>query len=276
MGETRVITKRDAPAVRRLLELRPIDNISISSRVYKLGVEKAGLGNDLIGYWENGQMISFLSDGYSLHPINATEAALDAFSRCLEYRRCGSIVGVRDEAMGLWGRMCEHSFTQWASPREVRDHQKVMAISKDPVVVADMSVDTVPTRYLDSYHAAAVAMYTEEVGVAPLDAHGAYRDHVTNLMMRGLAFGVLQSGRIIFKADIVADVAGICQVGGVWLAPHLRGKGLSESLVAAVVARCRERYSTVSLYVNSYNHPAVRCYEAVGFTQVGECATIHY
>ena len=276
MGDIRVITKRDAPAVRRLLALRPIDNVFIASKVCKLGVEKAGLGNDLVGYWEGGVLVSFLSDGYSLHPINATEAALDAFSQRLDHRRCGSIVGVRDEAIGLWQRLCERSFAQWASPREVRDHQKVMAISGDPLVAPDMTVQTVPTRYLDSYLAASVAMYTEEVGVTPIDTQGSYRDHVASLMMGGFSLGVLQAGRVVFKADVVADADGVCQVGGVWLAPQFRGRGLSESLMAGVVARCRERFPTVSLYVNSYNHPAVRCYEAVGFSQVGECATIHY
>jgi len=276
MGDIRVITRRDMPEVLRLLDLRPIDNIVVSSRVHKLGVERTSLGNDLIGYWENGTLISFISNGYSLHPVNATDAALDAFCECLDYRRCGSILGVRDETMGLWKRLCDRSFTQWASPREVRDHQKVLAVSSDPVVVPDKNVQIVPTRYLDSYLDAATAMYTEEVGVAPLDIQGSYRDHVTSMMMRGCTMGVVQSGRVVFKADIVADAAQICQIGGVWLDPQFRGKGFSETLMAGVVALCRERFSTVTLYVNSYNHPAVRCYTAIGFVQVGECATIYY
>jgi len=276
MGNIRVITRRDMPEVLRLLGLRPIDNIVVSSRVRKLGVERAGLGNDLVGYWESGTLISFLSNGYSLHPVNATEAALDAFCEQLDHRRCGSIVGVRDEAMGLWRRLCDRSFTQWASPREVRDHQKVLAISSDPLVTPDANVQIVSTRHLDSYLDAATAMYTEEVGVAPLDIQGSYRDHVASMMMKGCTMGVIQSGRVVFKADIVADTDQICQIGGVWLDPRLRGRGSSETLMAGVVALCRERFSTITLYVNFYNHPAVCCYTAIGFAQVGECATIYY
>jgi len=276
MGDIRVITRRDVPEVLRLLDLRPIDNIVVSSRVRQLGVERASLGNDLVGYWENGTLVSFLSNGYSLHPVNATDAALDAFCEQLDHRRCGSIVGMRDETIGLWKRLCDRSFTQWASPREVRDHQKVLAIASDPLIAPNTSVQFVPTRYLDSYLHAAIAMYTEEVGVAPLDAHGSYRDHVASLMMKGSTMGVVQYGRVVFKADIVAAVDQICQVGGVWLDPEFRGRGFSESLMAAVVALCHERFHTVSLYVNPYNHPAVRSYEAIGFHQVSECATILY
>ena len=276
MGEIRVITRRDEPDVLRLLNLRPIDNVVVASRVRQLGVERTWLGNDLIGYWENGTLVSFLSNGYSLHPINATDAALDGFCDELDHRRAGSIVGVRAEAMGLWQRLCERSYAQWASPREVRDHQKVMAITSAPRVAPNTSVQLIPTRHIDSYLKAAIAMYTEEVGVAPLDAQGSYRDHVASMMMKGSTLGVIQSGRVVFKADIVADVDQVCQIGGLWLDPEFRGRGFSESLVAAVVALCQERFSTVSLYVNPYNHPAIRAYEAVGFTQVSECATILY
>ncbi|MCL2737123.1 MAG: GNAT family N-acetyltransferase [Propionibacteriaceae bacterium] len=276
MGDVRVLSRADQPDVLRLLQLRPVDNIIISSKVRQCGVERAWLGNDLVGYWEDGQLVSFLSDGFSLHPINATPAALDAFSLRLEHRRCGSILGVRDEAMGLWQRLCDLSFTQWASPREVRDHQHVMAISGPPKVEPDQHVTWVTTRHLDSYHDASVAMYTEEVGVTPMDAQGSYRDHVASLMMKGLAMGVLRAGKVVFKADIVASAGSVCQIGGVWLDPRMRGRGLSASMMAAVVAKCRERFATVSLYVNSYNLPAVHCYRRVGFSEVSQCATILY
>jgi len=230
----------------------------------------------LIGYWENNHLASVLATGSSLHPVNARPEALDAFSQCIESRRCASIVGVRDEAIGLWERLCVQNSTQWASPREVRDRQKVMAVFGQPLIAPDPRVQVMSTSYLGEYHAASVAMYTEEVGVAPLYPQGSYRDHVASLMMKGHAFGVVAGGRVVFKADIVAADGEFCQVGGVWLAPDLRTKGLSESLMAGVVAHCRQRGLTPSLYVNPFNSAALRCYEAVGFTQVGECATVMY
>ncbi|MCL2784081.1 MAG: GNAT family N-acetyltransferase [Propionibacteriaceae bacterium] len=276
MGEVRMLTRRDTPEVFRILDRRPIDNIVASSKVSRQRLEPAWTGSELIGYFEGPHLVSALVDGFSLHPINATDEALDAFSSCLEHRRCSSILGVRDEAMGLWERLCTRSFPQWASPREVRDHQKVMAISQDPAVVPSQSVEVITTRHLDRYLEASIAMYTEEVGVAPISPQGSYRDHVTQMMMKGHSYGVLGADSVLFKADVVATSGMICQIGGVWLAPQLRGQGLSKTFMAGVVAQCRQRFSTVSLYVNHYNLPAVRCYESVGFTQVGECATIMY
>jgi len=276
MGEVRVLGNQDVPAVRRLLDLRPVDNVLIASRVQAHGVERSHLGNDLLGYWEDGELTSFLSDGYNLHPINAGPAALAAFARRLEHRRCASIVGVRDEAMGLYEALAATNYTQWGAPREIRDHQRVMVIDGPPLVQPDPAVQVATTRLLDSYHAASVAMYTEEVGVAPLDSRGAYRTHVASLLMKGHAFCVQRAGQVVFKADIVATAGTLCQVGGVWLAPALRGHGWSKPLMAAVVARCQERYPVVTLYVNRHNIPAVKCYLVVGFRQVSECATILY
>ena len=276
MGEVRVITPGHASEVWHLVTSRPIDNIVVASKMEEFGVNRARSGIDLVGYWENNHLISVLCDGPNLQPMNATEEALDAFSNYVEYRRCISILGVREESLGLWDRLCQRSFTQWASPREVRDHQKVMTLSSPPSIAPNLSVRPLQTRHLDSYLQAAISMYTEEVGVAPQNPMGTYRDHVGTLMMKGRTFGVLEGTRVVFKADIVATVSGICQIGGVWLAEEYRGKGLSAGLVSGVINLCQERFSTVSLYVNPYNHPAVRCYESLGFTQVSECATIMY
>ena len=277
MGVTRILAERDAMDVQRLLEMRPIDNISIASRIRSAGLGRTQLGNDLIGYWDDwGRLTSFVSDGYSLHPVNATPEALDAFTTYLEHRHCGSIVGVRDEVIGLWQRLCRTNFTQWAAPREVRDHQLVMAIGRDPQWWHGPGVEQATTRHLDSYLEASVAMYTEEIGVAPMSPQGSYRNHVASLIMRGQSWCWIKGGRVVFKADVVATSGPVCQVGGVWLAPELRGRGLSRPLMAAVVRECRLKYPTVTLYVNSYNTAAVRCYLAVGFTQVSECATVLY
>jgi predicted GNAT family acetyltransferase len=151
-----------------------------------------------------------------------------------------------------------------------------MAISGEPLVAADPRLGLATSRHLDPYHAASLAMYTEEVGVAPMSPYDGYRSHVASLIKQGMAYCVLQKGQVVFKADVVASAGPICQIGGVWLAPAWRGLGYSEALMSAVVMACRNHHSTVSLYVNSYNRPAINCYRAVGFEQVSECATVLY
>jgi predicted GNAT family acetyltransferase len=271
-----VLTPADEPQLRRLLQLRPIENIVVSARLDSHGMDQKTSGAELVGYFESGHLVSALSKGSTLQPIGATIDALDFFAHHLEVRTCQTILGVRNEAMGLWRRLSELSFTQWASPREVRHQQRVMAMTGHPLIHPYLGVEPLATRYIDPYHEASLAMYTEEIGVAPTDPQGSYRDHVTRLMMNQRAFGVIDNNQVIFKADVVAISGSVCQLGGVWITPHLRGQGLAKPFIASVVAQCLERVSTVSLYVNAHNIAAVESYLGVGFVQVGEYATIMY
>lgn len=57
--------------------------------------------------------------------------------------------------------------------------------------------------------------------------------------------------------------------------PDRRGHGLGTTGTAAVVTRLvRGMGRTASLYVNSFNSPALASYRKIGFEQVGQYATV--
>jgi GNAT superfamily N-acetyltransferase len=76
----------------------------------------------------------------------------------------------------------------------------------------------------------------------------------------GLAFGILEAER--------ADAA---HVGGMWVDPAWRRRGVGAALVAAVIewARARGR-PRVCLWVTEQNRPAVSLYARLGFRPTGE------
>lgn len=130
----------------------------------------------------------------------------------------------------------------------------------------------------DSYFAAAVAMYTEEVGVDPLQGGGraGYRTHCQTTVQANRAYGIVTEGQVVFKADVGISCDGIAQVQGVWLAPHLRGQGLAAPAMAEATRQILATHEVVSLYVNDFNTRAVRTYLRCGFTVAGEFATVLY
>ena len=81
-------------------------------------------------------------------------------------------------------------------------------------------------------------------------------------------------GKVIFKADIGAMSGQVCQIQGVWVHPAYRGRGLAAPCMAAVVSLARTYVPVVSLYVNSYNRPALATYRKVGFERSGTFATV--
>ena len=181
---------------------------------------------------------------------------------------CGA--GAVEPAVRALGLKLERRSRCAAAPARARD-QFAAAI---PI---DRRVRRVTLDQWDAYTEAAVKMYTEEIGVSPVQGNPAgYRFYVRQLIASGRAFGIFEGDRVLFKADLGSVSGSVCQVQGVWLEPELRGRGLAAPAMAAVVQLARTVVPTVSLYVNDYNLPARATYAKVGFTQVGEFATVHF
>jgi uncharacterized protein len=277
-GTVRVLTREDLPSAIRVLSTNPVENVFVASRVRAAGLEQASLGCPVWGWERDGLLRSICHAGSNLVPVNAEPAALAAWTEFAGGQRmCASIIGPSAVAMELWHRLGERWGPAWSEARDVRPHQPVLSIDTEPVVAPDPRVRRVTLDQWDAYTDAAVKMYTEEIGVSPIQGNPAgYRFYVRQLISSGRAFGIFDGDRVIFKADLGSVSGTVSQVQGVWLEPELRGHGLAAPAMAAVVKLARLAVPTVSLYVNDYNRPARATYARVGFRQVGEFATIHY
>ena len=94
---------------------------------------------------------------------------------------------------------------------------------------------------LDTLLPAAIAMFTEEVGVSPtrVDGGAAYRARVADLVRAGQSLAWIEDGAVLFKADVGAVSRAACQLQGVWVAPQFRGQGIGQRGTAAVVEYAR-------------------------------------
>lgn len=273
----RILTPADAPVVRELVDADPVGNVFVGSRV-DAGVLSPTTAGLLWG-WPAERPRALLHVGANLVPVADSLDAIPAFVEAAGRRRtCQSIVGPGWLAWPLWQALCERWGQPYQTVREVRRHQPVMSISTSPVGPSDPRVRPVTATDFESYLAASVAMYTEEVGSDPMSrgAGSSYRSYCRWLVDSGRAFGIVENGRVIFKSDIGAASGRVAQIQGVWLAADLRGKGLSAPMIAAVTEYVLAEYGIASLYVNDFNRRAIRAYERVGFATVGEFATILY
>jgi predicted GNAT family acetyltransferase len=159
----------------------------------------------------------------------------------------------------------------------VRARQPLLAIDGPPAVPAEPRVRPVRPSELGAVLPAAVAMFTEEVGVSPLrvDGGASYRARLAELIDAGRALAWIERGEVLFKAEIGAVSRAACQVQGVWVAPEHRGRGIGAAGTAAVVEYARTCIApVVSLYVNDFNTSARAAYRRVGFAEVGRYASI--
>lgn len=268
---TRVLEPSDLGAALAILESEPVANAFVTSRVQIAGLDPWRLGGEMWGWYADGRLRSLCYSGANLVPICATPEAVRAFADRARRagRRCSSIVGPAEATAQLWGLL----EPGWGPAREVRANQPLM-VTESPAadVTPDPLVRRVRKDEIDVLMPACVAMFTEEVGISPLAGDGGllYQARVAELIGAGRSFARIEDGKVVFKAEIGAATPQACQIQGVWVAPEHRGRGLSETGMAAVLRYALADVApVVSLYVNDYNTAARKAYTRVGFREVG-------
>lgn len=275
VGYVRQLTSADLGPLESLLRADPVSNCFLDARVRGAGLDPWRLGGDIWGYLDDDALHSVVYVGANLVPVGTTPASRAGLADRLRMspRRCSSFVGDREEVLDLW-RLLEPA---WGPAREVRDDQRLLVMDTDANIPHDPHVRMATLADLDVLLPACVDMFTEEVGISPVrgGAGSAYRERVAEIVRAGRSFVRIVDGRIEFKAEIGAATPDACQVQGVWVAPELRGRGMSVPAMASVIHLARSAISpTVSLYVNAFNTPAMRSYASVGFRPYGHFATV--
>nr|WP_221204069.1 DUF4081 domain-containing GNAT family N-acetyltransferase [Modestobacter versicolor] len=274
----RVLDADDEAAVRDLLATDPVGTCMLAGRVETHGTATASLGAPLWGLHSGRRLDAVCLAGANLIPFARPGAEREAATAFAERarragRRCSTIVGPAGSVLPLWELLAP----AWGPAREVRARQPLLAIEGPPAVPAEPRVRPVQVAELETLLPAAVAMFTEEVGVSPMRVDGgqAYRARVAELVRAGQSLAWIEDGQVLFKADVGAVSRAACQVQGVWVAPQFRGQGIGQRGTAAVVEYARTAIApVVSLYVNDYNRAARAAYERVGFRPVGTYASI--
>jgi predicted GNAT family acetyltransferase len=267
----KVLEPGDLDAALAVLNRDPVANAFVASRVNVAGLDPWRLGGEMWGWYSGGKLTSLCYAGANLVPLCATPEAVRAFADRARRagRRCSSIVGPAEPTAELWS-LLEPS---WGPAREVRTRQPLMTTRALPAdITPDPLVRRVRRDEMEVIMPACVAMFTEEVGVSPLAGDGGllYQARVAELVSTGRSFARIEDGRVVFKAEIGAVTRHACQIQGVWVDPEHRGRGLSETGMAAVLHYAlRDVAPVASLYVNDFNAPARAAYRRVGFREVG-------
>ena len=271
----RQLGEPERATVERILDQDPYAGAQIAERVAAHGLNWWRSDGRIYGYGTGRRIESLCWSGAHLVPVCTTPAAVAAYADLLgaEPRICSSIIGRAEAVLDLWERLGGH----WGPARDVRPHQPLLVADREAPVAPDPEVRLVQPGEVDQLFPAAVAMYTEEVGVSPLldDGGRGYKRRISDLVQAKRAYARFDGGRVVFKAELAIVTRRTTQVQGVWVDPEFRGRGMAAGAMAAVLRDALRRVApTVSLYVNDYNAPARRVYARCGFVPNGSFATV--
>jgi GNAT superfamily N-acetyltransferase len=263
------LSPSDVGALSRLLELDVLSNVYLRSEL------RMGLGS---GAWwgigEGRELSAALLGGPLVVPWlpvpDQAPLLADALMRQAPPRM---MVGPRESVLAL------HSASRpRREPEEIRDPQPLLVLQRGQCPPPPRTPIRRGTRSdLDALTYAAAAMHREEMGVDPMivDASG-WRARMTSLIDRGWSYLWMENGEVLFKAELSAWTPEAVQLQGVFTAPSRRRQGVATAGLAGVCAEVFREVPLCSLYVNAYNHVALRLYGRLGFETAGNFATIIY
>ena len=275
----RVLDEADEAAVRRLLDTDPVAGCVIAGRVERAGTARGVAGRAAVGLRRRRELDAVCLAGANLIPFalpGAERAAAAAFAE--RARRAGPAL-LDDRRPRRRGRPAVGAAGPALGPGPRPPAAAAAHGHRGPAGggAGAAGAPGAPRRGRDVLFPAAVAMFTEEVGVSPLrgDGGAGYRARVTDLVRAGQSLAWIEDGQVLFKAEIGAVSRAVCQVQGVWVSPAVRGRGIGAAGTAAVVEYARSAIApVVSLYVNDFNAPARAAYRRVGFREVGRYASV--
>lgn len=125
-----------------------------------------------------------------------------------------------------------------------------------------------PATLADAGKVAEASGLMEEEDLGRNPAHVEPETHLQVIRDRiraGRTWIAERDGEIAFQINVGSAIPAACQIGGTWVPPRLRGKGLAAAGMRSICAVLLRKHEVVTLHVNEANLPAVRTYERAGF-----------
>jgi len=252
-------------AVRALLERRPEVNLFTLSVLWRQGLPTDQGAVWLGAFDEDGVLVSVVfAPAGSGGPLGTAvpEGRADGvrlLGRHLhELGGTHCVVGPREASDALWAGLGD-------PPRRISYDQRLYVlreVSEGPTLPVELA--TLDDLACVAEHAG--AMLGEDLGLDPRAADPAGHVHrVRQRIRRGSTLVVREGSDIVFQIDVGTDGSLGAQVGGTYVPPAWRGRGIATRAMRGVGRRLLRRRPMVTLHVNEANLPAVRTYERAGF-----------
>jgi predicted GNAT family acetyltransferase len=212
---------------------------------------------------EQGHLEGVALIGHATIIETRTEIALEAFARLAQVSsRKHLIIGEQEKIERFWNYyadagqsprlLCRELLFEQCWPVEVREavHGLRRATLDD----------------LDLVMPVQAQMAFEESGVNPMEVDPTgFRLRCARRIEQGRAWVWVENGRLIFKADIIAETPEVSYVEGIYVNPEERGNGYGLRCMSQLSRTLLARTRSVCMLVNEKNHEAQAFYLKAGY-----------
>lgn len=277
---TEELAVRHEPEVLSFLSERPVHTVIMSGLIDDNGLEGSENRGKFYGYrGAAGTLEGVALIGHATLIEARSDNALNAFARLAStVARVNLVLGEQDRIESFWN--CYSDFTNAAHYRRKELLFEQRWPSSPARVVPGLRRATL--RDLKLVVAAHARMAEEELGVNPLttDPDG-FQMRCERRIRRGRVWVLIENGRLIFKADIVAATPEANYIEGVYVNPEERSKGYGNRCLVQVSRKLLSQTQAVCLLVSEQNRVAqglarksgyavISCYETIFLQSLAE------
>lgn len=274
LSRVQKLTETDRQEVLGFLKLRPVHTVVMTSFIQDNGLESPSNRGIFYGYRNfAGELEGVTLIGHTTLVEARSEDALIALA--LKARESETPIHI----MMSDGNSIE-SFWQYYSndeqePRLVCE-ERLFEI-KHPVIVRE-AVPGLRPAVAEELMPVAIAhaeVAFEESGVNPLEKdRDGYLKRVLRRIEQGRVWVVFEDGKLIFKADVIAETTDVSYLEGIYVNSEHRGKGVGANCLSQLSRVLLEKVKYVCLLSNVDFQQAHNAYLKAGFKSKDCCVTM--
>lgn len=272
--DLRKLIQNDKKEILDFLAIRPVHTVIMSCWINDNGVENAANRGEFYGYYnETGNLEGIALIGHTTLIEARSENALKAFA--LKARNSTTpihiIMSAGNSVEDFW--RFHNGTTQ--EPRLL--FTELLFELNFPFLVREefkeLRLATTDELMLVAEAHAEVAF--EESGKNPMETHREqFISRVLRRIEQGRCWVVIEDGKLLFKADVIAETAEVSYLEGIYVPIESRGKGLGSKCLAELGKILLQKTDSVCLLSNVNFTYAHKAYMKAGFKLTDSCQTI--
>ena len=256
------------------LSVRPVHTVVMTSFIEDNGIESPLNRGRFFGYRNRcGDLEGVALIGHATLVEARSEEALKALAFAARHSEIPAhlIMSYGEAAELFW----KYANDLNASPRLICNEALFELGFPFPVQKCRYDIRLARPEELDQIADAQAEIALLESGVDPRKSdHGGFLGRVLRRIEQGRIYVVVEDGRLIFKADVIAKTVNTAYLEGIYVAPERRGQGIGSECLANVGLRLLGSVQNVCLLSNVDFHAAHRSFEKAGFKNTGNCTTV--
>lgn len=246
------------------LAARPVHTVFMASLIHDNGlVSRHNRGSFYACRDQLGRLDGVALVGHATVVEAHTESAIAAFAHLA--RNCDNthlIRGERETIESFW----KHYASMGREPRVI---SRELLFQQNETPALNEVVDDLRPAHLDEIEQVMkvnAAMAVQEGGISPFnhDASG-FRRRTERRIEQGRVWVLVQDGRLVFKADVIAETPQAIYVEGIHVHPEERMKGHGLRCLTQLSSILLARSESICLTVNEDNKKAVAFYNRAGY-----------